>query len=136
MKNYSTEDYTKLYNDLPPENKSVFWDDDSPNRVGKISKRFGLTELEESFLFKTVIDLFLGTLPPSEIKPILLKEFGERQGTLPQEVIRFIIYPTQHILRNLYSEEEFDKIGVKKDFSDNETKRSESDFGDSYRETI
>jgi len=138
FKKYKADEYWKLYEDLPQKVKEVFWEEDMGKRLEKISERFSLEEKEKETLLELVVHLFLGVFPPSHIAQIIEKEIplsGDGCEKLTTEFIRFIVYPSQNILRELYSEEEFNKIGVKKGFQEEKTEEK-GPFEDSYREPI
>lgn len=136
-KEYTTKEKWEMYEKLFQKNKDLFWDDGVSARIKKSSSRFNLTEEEEKTLLDIIAALFLGVLLPSQLPKTIEQEIPtENSSNLAQEIIRFVIYPIQHILRNLYADEEFDKIGIKKDFSDKERKEWQSEFGDTYREPI
>ncbi len=137
LKKYTHEDYIKAYEELPKDVQKLFWDNDMGNRIKRASTRYNLTEEEESLLFKVVAQLFLGITPPSQLKELIKDAFPENlSDNLFNEIVRFIIYPAQVILRKLYADEEFDKIGVKGDFSEEKEKEWRTQFGDTYREQI
>ncbi len=137
QKKHTIDDYWEIYEKLPKKNQEVFWEDDVGFRVQKIASRFQLPEEERDSLYRVVGQLFLGIIPPSELKKSIKENVTENNlENLSQEIIRFVIYPVQHILRNLYADEEFNKIGVKKDFSVEEKRKWHNEFGDTYREPI
>ncbi len=86
-----------------------------------------------------VAHLFLGVLPVSQIKTTVEKEIAlgdEDSEKLAKEIIRFIVYPIQHLLREVHDDEEFRKVGVKNTFQEEKEERPTTDFGDIYREPI
>ncbi len=141
LKEYTTDEYWKLYEDLPPKAQELFWEDDIDDRIEKIAERFRLNEQKKKKTIRTIAHLFFGIVPLSQIKTIVREEIalGEDDGEkLSKEIIRFIIYPVQHILREVHEEEEFQKIGVKSGFQEEKggEREKSSDFGDIYREPI
>ncbi len=138
IKQYTQEEKWKLYEELPKKIQSVFWDGETGQRVIKIIERFGLGDKEEDTLMEIVFQMFLGVLPPSQAQKHVKEEFDESTAiAIFQEIVRFIIYPTQKLLRDLYAEEEFSQFGVKESFSDaGEERRWKSSFGDTYREEV
>ncbi len=136
-KKYTSEEKQELYQKLSKKNKSLFWDEGVNTRIGKTISRFSLTDAQSDILFEIIGNLFAGVSLPSQIPKIIEKEIPIESNTnLAQEIIRFVIYPVNHILRNLYADEEFDKIGVKKDFSTEEKRKWHNEFGDTYREPV
>lgn len=136
MKKYTPDEYQEIFDELPEKVKTAFWDPDVSKRARKTSSRFNLSSEESYTLLRLVGHIFLGITPPSQIKKEVQDSFPEDiVENLYHEVIRFIIYPTQKVLREIYSDEEFKEIGVSADFKE-EDKKWRSDFGDSYRETI
>ena len=117
-KEYTIKEKWEMYEKLSQKNKDLFWDDGVSARIKKSSSRYNLTEDQNDILFDVIAMLFLGVLLPSQLPKTIKEEILlENNTALAQEIIRFVIYPVHHILRNLYADEEFDKIGVKKDFS-------------------
>lgn len=137
VQRYGPEEFWELYENIPEKVQKVFWDEDIRDRLDKIAERFNLNESQKEEISIITAHLFLGTVPPSQIYPIIEEDFNLGKGfaeRLSNEFIRFIVYPTQPLLRELYKEEEFSRIGVKKDF--NEERKERTSFGDSYREPI
>ncbi len=128
-----------LYKNLPEKLQNIFWEDDIDNRIEKISERFKLSHTQRLFFSKMIAHLFLGLLPISQIEATVKEEIALREDDnekLAQEIVRFIVYPIQHLLREVYDDEEFQKIGVKNTFQEEKEERSTTDFGDVYREPI
>ncbi len=126
-----------LYEDLPKKNQNLFWSDDMNSRVHKTALRFNLNEEEKNDLLEIIGDLLLGLILPTQLKKILQENFSENiTENLFNEIVRFIIYPINHLLREVYADEEFEKLGVKKSFTENEEKKWKTSFGDGYREAI
>ncbi len=137
IKKHTIEEKQELYEKLSKQNKSLFWDEGVSARIKKSITRFNLTDEQSNILFEILGNLFIGTLLPSQLPKIIEQEIPiENSNNLSQEIIRFVIYPIHHVLRSLYADEEFDKIGVKKDFTEKERKEWQSEFGDTYREPI
>ncbi len=135
--NITTEEKWKLYEDLPEKIQDLFWSDDINGRAHKTVRRFNLNEKEKSSLFEIVGSILLGLIPPTQLRRVIQENFPENIAeSLFNEVVRFIIYPINHLLREVYADEEFNKIGVKKSFTENEKEKWEADFGDNYREPI
>ncbi len=141
LKKYTTDDYWKLYEDLSPKIQNLFWENDIDNRIEKIAERFQLGENKKEKVIQIIAHLFFGVLPLSQIKTAVEKEIAlesTENEKLSKEIVRFIIYPVQHILREVHEEEEFKKIGVRSNFheEDKPEKEKTTDFGDIYREPI
>jgi hypothetical protein len=137
LKRYTEDEYWALYRQLPEKVKNLFWEEDVIERIGKITERFNLGIKNKGSLAEIIGHLFLGILPPAHIKSVVKKEIGlgeESSEKLSNEIIRFIIYPTQHLLREIYTAEEFQDAGIKTVLGeDNSVPKKE---GDSYREPI
>ncbi len=141
IKKYTAEERRDLYKNLPKKLQNLFWEDDIADRLEKIYERFKLSHAQRLTLMEIIAHLFLGVLPVSQIKTTVEKEIGlgeDDSEKLAKEIVRFIVYPVQHILREVYNEEEFRKIGVRSSFheEDKPEKGKENDFGDAYREPI
>lgn len=136
-KKYTKEEKQELYEKLPVKNKSLFWDEGVNARISKIISRFSLTDSQSDELFEIIGNLFAGVLLPSYFSKAIEEKIPmENNNNLTQELIRFVIYPVNHILRDIYADEEFDKIGVKKNFSTEEKRKWHNEFGDTYREPV
>ena len=135
LEKYTPSEYQKLYKDLPEKVQALFWDEDISSRIAKITERFKLRENDREKITKTVTHIFLGVLPPSNVSSAIEREIvlrGDDKERLANEIIRFLVFPTQHLLQELYKEEDFKKIGGTTISRQNLEGFSE----DSYREPI
>lgn len=134
LKKYSQNDYIELYESLPEKIQTLFWEDDIPNRIEKIAERFDLSRKEEEKISKIALHLFLGILPPSHIRSTVSSEFSLDEITsekLGKEILRFIVYPIHHLLKELYDGKDFTGTDVK--IEDEEKENGKDDV---YREPI
>jgi hypothetical protein len=137
LKKYTEDEYWDLYKQLPPKVKDLFWEEDIAERINKIKERFSLTEEKKDFLIEIIGHLFLGILPPEHINSVIQKEIileEDHSEKLSNEVIRFIIYPIQHLLREIYTDENFQNAGIKKMYGEENIVNKKND--DVYREPI
>ncbi len=136
LKEYTTKEYQELYLSLPKKMQSVFWDEELSSRVEKISERFNLSSSHQHKIVKMTVHLFLGVLPPGQVGLVINEEL-KLEGSLSQKItndfVRFIIYPIQHLLREIYSEEDFKIAGIENFLKDN---KDNSFYRDNYREPI
>ncbi len=136
LKKYTTEEYRSLYEDLPKKNQLLFWEEDIKLRIDKISERFNLSYEKGEVLAKIVSHLLLGILPPPQVEIILKTELFLEDADaekLKNEFYRFIIYPIQHILREIYTEEDFKNAGIERIIDERGLIVEKSDV---YREPI
>lgn len=134
LKKYTQEDYIELYDSLPEKIQILFWEDDVPNRIEKMAERFNLSSKEEEKITKMAFHLFLGILPPSHIRVTVSSEFSLDEITsekLSKEILRFIVYPIHHLLKELYDGEDFKGTDVKTEDDSSKNKKD-----DAYREPI
>ncbi len=136
LKTYTKEEYRDLYENLPQKIQSLFWDEDVANRIEKIVERFDIDEKRNEKLLQMISFVYFGILPPSHIKKVVEVEISikDKNEMLSSEIIRLLIAPFYLLLKELYDDEEFKKIGIHS-FSKEEEK-SKNDFGDVYREPI
>ncbi len=140
LKKYTNEEYWKLYEELPEKIKKTFWEDDISNRIENMAERHNLDSEKMSKVTQITTHLLLGVLPPSQIDSVIKKEVAfdeDKSKALSNEFKRSIIYPMQHLLREIYTEEDFKEAGIKP-ISEKEEKEEKkpSEFGDIYREPI
>jgi hypothetical protein len=137
LKKYTEDEYWALYKQLPSKVKDLFWEEDIAERINKIKERFSLTEEKENSLIEIIAHLFLGILPPEHVSSVIQKEIvleEDHSEKLSNEVIRFIIYPVQHLLREIYTDENFQNAGIKKMYGEENIVNKKN--GDVYREPI
>jgi hypothetical protein len=110
LKNYTPEQFWKLYQKLPQDLKDVLFAEETGNNIYEVCKR---NEAEENLgeIVDLVGQVLLGLLPPTEFQETLEKELKlerERAKKISQEIYRFIFYPVKSSLEELYKIE----IGV------------------------
>ncbi len=140
LKSYTVDEYRNLYEGLSKKMQRLFWDDDISGRIEKISERFDLKNKEMKKLLQIIAHLFLGILPPSHIKKVVEVEIGingDRNEMISNEITRLLVAPFYMLLKEIYEEDEFKKIGVKSFSEEENTNKTErNSFGDVYREPI
>jgi hypothetical protein len=104
LKNYTPEQFWKLYEKLPQELKDALFAEETGNNIYEICKR---NEVEENLgeIVDLVGQVLLGLLPPNEFQETLEKELKlerERAKKISQEIYRFIFYPVKSSLEELY----------------------------------
>lgn len=130
LSKYTTEEYRKLYKELPQKVKNIFWEDDVSDRIEKIVERHELSDLKERKLIRLVAHIYLGLLPPKDIRRTVSEEIDANPDDaekITNDINRLIVFPTKHLLKEIYKGDEEDGSSDGK-----EKKRS----GDAYREAI
>ncbi len=138
LEKYEAKELWDLYQNLPKKIQNIFWDKDISSRIEKTSARFELSEEKTDTLVRIVAFIYLGILPPSRIKQVLEEEMAlreEKSKVLADEIIRFLIAPLGPLLRELYSKEEIEGVGIKS-FKEEKKEKNSSEFGDVYREPL
>ena len=131
LNKYTTEEYRKLYRELPEKIKDLFWEDDIGDRIGKIVDRHELSDVKEKKVIRLVAHIFLGLLPPKNLKKTVLEEIDANPDDAKRiiaDIKRLIIFPTKHLLKEIYEEEGDEGKGT---FSS-----QKGEPGDAYREPI
>ncbi len=137
--NYDSKEYWELYKNLPKKIQNLFWEDDISSRIEKITERFELDNERREKLLEIVASVYLGILPPSQIKNTVSQKVRmseEKTSLLSNEIIRFLVSPLKPLLEDIYEKEEFEKIGIKSFKEEVDKKENNSDFGDVYREPV
>ncbi len=135
MKEYKPEDYLKLYEKIPKELQKLVWEEDLDRRRKDLASRFDLSEAKEERLDILILHLLLGILPPKEIKETFKKELvlsEEEAKKLTSDFIQHIVSPIKHLLKDVYDEDDFVSVGLKRSSSQEEEKEKE----DPYREPL
>ncbi len=107
-KKYTSEQFWKLYENLPQELKDALFAEETGNYIYEICQRNETEEkLEE--IVDCVGQVLVGVLPPENFQTALEKDIGLEKETakkVAQETNRFIFYPVKSALEGLY------KIGI------------------------
>ena len=103
-KKYTSEQFWKLYENLPQELKDALFAEETGNAIYDICKRNGAEENLDQIV-EYVGQVLVGVLPPEELQEILEKEVKlekEVAKKVSQEINRFIFYPVKSSLEELY----------------------------------
>lgn len=112
---YTKEQFWKLYEKLPQELKDVIFAEETGDNIYDISKRNGILEKLDQIV-EYVGQVLIGVLPPDELQETLEKELEldkERAKRIGQEINRFIFYPVKANLEELYKIEIAPPAGVR-----------------------
>ena len=103
-KKYTSEQFWKLYENLPQELKDALFAEETGNYIYEICQR---NEIEEKL--EEIVDLagqvLVGVLAPENFQTSLEKDIGLEKETakkVAQEINRFIFYPVKSALEGLY----------------------------------
>lgn len=132
---YTTQEYRKLYENLPKKVKNLFWEDDIADRIEKIVERHELSKVKEKKMIRLVAHIFFGLLPYKNLKETVLKEIDanpDHAEKIVLDINRLIISPTRHLLKEVYAEENEKESSKKSIFHT----QGEEMSGDNYREPI
>lgn len=101
---YTSEQFWKLYKELPQELRSALSGEETGNNVYDICKKNGVAKhLDE--IVENVGAVLLGLLLPNEFQDVLEKEMGlekEIAKNIAKEIYRFVFYPVKTNLEELY----------------------------------
>ncbi len=127
LQRYTTEEYKKIYSELPPKVRPLFWEEDIGNRMENIAKRHELSRIKYEKLRILIAHIFLGLLPPKNIKKTVKEEIDanpDHAEKITVDINRLIVAPTKHLLKEVY-EDDHEEDKDKKEVN-----------GDAYREPI
>lgn len=103
-KEYTKEEWWKLYERLPDELKGAIFSPESAEAVFKICERYEILE-KHSEIAKYIGRVLLGVLPIEEFRQVLKEEIGLEEK-ISKEVLhdinRFIFFPVKEALAKLY----------------------------------
>lgn len=105
-KEYTKEEWWKLYEKLPDELKRALFSADNSQTLSGICKRYEILD-KTSEIAKYLGRVFLGILPVDEFKVILREElkFDEKLAKeVFHDINRFIFFPVKEYLTELYRE--------------------------------
>lgn len=104
LKKYTSEQFWKLYENLPQELKDALWAEETSSNIEDVCQR---NEIEENL--EDVVDLvgqvLVGVLPPEDFQATLEKDLKMKKEIakkVSQEINRFIFYPVRTDLEKLY----------------------------------
>ncbi len=141
-KKYSTEEFWKLYKNLPRKIKDLLFEEEVGLNVSKVCRR---NEVEGNFdqIMDWVTEVLLGLLSPEEFKKSLEKDLVLREKNpekIYREINRFIFFPVKEELNSLYEIEVVlpsgEKISGNKLSQDKKEKEDDRKNKDTYREPI
>jgi hypothetical protein len=105
-----------------------------------LTERFQLDDRKSKKIIQIVAFLYYGILPPSHIKRVVEVEINlgsDKNEIIANEIIRLLIAPFSVLLREMYEDDEFKKIGITSFVKEeNVSKKEKNSFGDLYREPI
>ncbi|MDP2641376.1 MAG: hypothetical protein Q8P39_02440 [Candidatus Yanofskybacteria bacterium] len=107
-KQYTREEYQKLYKTLPDEIKEAAFSPEVSDQIDQIVERNGLDLLVAGKVSHYVGDVLFGVLPPAEFAQTLQKEVGIQKAPaekIAQEINQFIFRPIRPHLERLYQHE-------------------------------
>jgi len=105
-KKYTNKESWKLFEKLPEELQEVIFSVETANNIWNICERNRVDEISK--VAKYVGNVLLGVLPPDEFQETLEKGLGlekEVAKKVTQEINRFIFYPVNPLLEELYKTE-------------------------------
>jgi hypothetical protein len=106
-KKYTSEQFWKLYKELPEELKNALSGDETSDNVYSICEKYGiLDDLEE--VVESISQVLLGLLSPTDLQEVLEKEIKLEKidiKRMVQEINRFIFHPVKKELEELYKME-------------------------------
>ena len=106
-KEYTREQFLKLYKNLPFELQEALSSEETSNNIYDICKKYNLDEEIEEFV-EYVGQVLIGVLPPEEFQGALEKELKLKKDVAKkvfQEIHRFVFFPVKENLAALYGKE-------------------------------
>ena len=107
-KQYTNEEFWKLYEKLPKELQEVIFSEETAEHIGNTCERYDIKEETISEIAEQVGNVLLGILPPDEFQKTLeteLKLEPDIAKRMAQDISRFIFYPVKTDLEELYKVE-------------------------------
>ena len=104
-KEYSKEEFWKLYEKLSPELKEAIFSEETADRIEDICLRNEVEDERISEIARYTGRVLLGVLPPDEFQEVLEKELKiekDKAKRVAREINRFIFYPVKSSLEELY----------------------------------
>jgi len=130
-KEYTQEEFWKLYKDLPLNLKDTLSTEETGNNVEKACQR---NEEEGGFskALNLVGQVLLGLLPPEEFEKTIMEDLSvdeEKAKKISREISRLVFFPVREELSSLYGTEKAVSEGE-------EISREGKASKDTYREPI
>ena len=137
-KQYTSEQFWKLYEKLPQELKDVLFTEETGNNIYEICQK---NEIEENLdeVVEYVGQVLVGVLPPEDFQEILEKELKIKKDIakkVAREINRFVFYPVKPALEDLYKMEITAPEKPKEELKAKEKKPEIPPSKDVYRELI
>ncbi len=130
---YTQEEFWKLYKTLPQNLKDSLFTEETGNNVEKACKRHDVNEKFSEILNLTG-QVLLGLLPIEDFEKVLIRDAGlsmAKSKEVAREVIRFVFFPIREDLIQLYG------IGSASEKIFKEESRAPSFIQqDTYRESV
>ncbi len=103
-RDYTQEEFQKLYKDLPRELQDALFSEETGNNIDKICRRY---DIEDKFsdILNLVGQTLLGLLPIEEIEKVLIRDVGlsmSESKEISREITRFIFFPVKDGLTEVY----------------------------------
>lgn len=101
---YTSEQFWKLYKELPQELKDAVSSEETGNSIFDICERNKISENLDGVV-EYVGQVLVGVLPPDDFQETLEEEVKLKKGVakkVVQEINRFIFYPVKSSLEELY----------------------------------
>lgn len=105
-KEYTKDQFWKLYEKLPEELKEAIFSEETANNIFDICTRNGIEDDRISEVARYTGRVLLGVLPPDEFQETLEKELKiekEVAKKTTHEINRFIFYPVKTSLEELHN---------------------------------
>jgi len=106
-KKYTSEQFWKLYANLPQELKDALFAEETGNNTYEICERNEIAE-KLGDVVDYIGQVLVGVLPPDDFQETLEKDLGIEKETakkVTREINRFIFYPVKMSLEELYKKE-------------------------------
>ncbi|MDP3995817.1 MAG: hypothetical protein Q8P74_01030 [bacterium] len=108
MKQYTQEEFWKLYEKLSQELKDAIFSGETAEHIGNICKRYNIEGGTVFEVAERTRNVLLGLLPPNDLRATLEEELKlekEIAEKVSKEIGRFIFYPVKPELEQLYGVE-------------------------------
>jgi hypothetical protein len=125
---YNKDQLWELYNELPEDLKGAIFSEKTAMNVWDICSKNGVKEDKISDVAQLVGQVFLGLIPPQDLKKEIkkgLKINQEKAKRISQEIERFVFFSVKNSLAELYGIEYSPKKPEKKKVSKEDPYREE-----------
>jgi hypothetical protein len=103
---YNKDQLWELYNELPEELKSAIFSEKTAMNIWDICTKNGIKEDKIPDIAQMVGQVFLGLVPPEDLKKEIRKELKisqEKAKKVSQEIERFIFFSVKRSLAEMYN---------------------------------